>query len=117
MILREWTPSCSFLVLFMLTSSVSYELDAHYDWHDDMEYRQLRECSEDSTSSDHSRSPSLASSGRSGPMPPQAPIPTIETAVTKKPSSTILRGPQKLRESWPLRSRSARLRNTSVGGD
>ncbi|KAJ9397750.1 hypothetical protein DTO282F9_5270 [Paecilomyces variotii] len=91
-----------------LRYDTSYELDAHYDWHDDMEYRQLRECSEDSTSSDHSRSPSLASSGRSGPMPPQAPIPTIETAVTKKPSSTILRGPQKLRESWPLRKNPQR---------
>ncbi|KAL1886857.1 hypothetical protein Plec18167_000792 [Paecilomyces lecythidis] len=86
-----------------LRYDTSYELDAHYDWHDDMEYRQQRDGSEDSTSSDHSRSPSLASSGRSGPMAPQAPIPTIETAVAKKSASAILRGPQKLRESWPLR--------------
>ncbi|GAD91563.1 conserved hypothetical protein [Paecilomyces variotii No. 5] len=86
-----------------LRYDTSYELDAHYDWHDDMEYRQQRHGSEDSTSSDHSRSPSLASSGRSGPLAPQAPIPTIETAVAKKSSSSILRGPQKLRESWPLR--------------
>lgn len=76
---------------------IRYELNLHYDWHDDMEYRQARD---DTSKTSRNRTSSITFSSRPASMTSHMTGSGVETTMSKPSGGKSMS--QKL--SWPIRS-------------